>query len=114
MEASANALPMPPPASTAHAASPALGARSRSPLAHAASTSSDASASAARISVTPRAVARRIGAGRRTSVDDEELGTDRGGRTVRLGAVGHLVAHVGLQREAAAVGQLGVQLALGA
>ena len=31
---------------------------------------------------------------------------------MRLGPVGHLVAHTGLQREPAAVGQLGFKLAL--
>src|SRR4051812_7951171 len=45
-------------------------------------------------------------------VDDEELraGARRG--AMRLGAVGDLVAHAGAQRERAAVGELGVQLAL--
>ncbi len=48
------------------------------------------------------------------SVYDEESGTLRSMRTVRVGSIGHLVAHARLERERAAVLEIGVQFAVDA
>src|SRR3954465_6922356 len=48
----------------------------------------------------------------KSSVDDEEPGAAIGARAMRQGAVGHLIALALLQHHRAAVGQLGLQLAV--
>src|SRR3954471_3209132 len=47
-------------------------------------------------------------------VDDKQLGADIRVRAMRLGVVGHLIAHPRAQRKDATVFQLGAELALGA